>query len=92
MDIIDVCFQVYHEKSNGGHGWVENRGPPIFSSSGNSMVVIKPVQDSLAGYWPQIVQVDVRGEVPSSDFPISLTHGQFEVTKIIGWDEASHIV
>ena len=56
------------------------------------MVVIRPVQDLSAGFWPQIVQVDVSGEKPSMELPISLTHGQFEVTKILGWDEASHTV
>ena len=56
------------------------------------MVVIRPVQHLYSGFWPQIVQVDVSGESPSTELPISLTHGQFEVTKILGWDEASHYV
>lgn len=56
------------------------------------MVVIRPVQDRAAGYWPQLVQVDVSGQLPSTEMPISLTHGQFEVTSILGWDEAKHTV
>lgn len=56
------------------------------------MVVIRPVQDSHAGFWPQIVQVDVRGSAPSKELPISLTHGQFEVTKILAWNEAKQDV
>ena len=84
------CAEVYQEKAV--YGWVENRGAPHFSKAGDSMVVIRPVQDSSAGFWPQIVQVDVSGDTPSNDLPTSLTHGQFEVTKILGWDESRHYV
>ena len=56
------------------------------------MVIIRPVQDSSTGYWPQVVQVDVSGDIPSNDMPNSLTHGQFEVTKLLGWDETKHFV
>lgn len=56
------------------------------------MVTIRSVQDQGAGFWPQIVQVDISGESPSNDIPTSLTHGQFEVTQILGWDESSHYV
>jgi len=83
------CGEVYFEKSE---YWVKNRGAPTFSKTGKSMVVIRPVQDLSAGFWPQIVQVDVSGDSPSTELPISLTHGQFEVTKILGWDETSHYV
>ena len=71
---------------------MDNRGPPVFSKTGTNMVVIRPVQDSSAGYWPQLVQVDVSLDVPSNEMPISLTHGQFEVTKLLGWDEKQHYV
>ena len=87
-----LIFQVYHEKTFDNHGWVDNRGPPLFDKSGKSMVIIRPVQDSSTGYWPQVVQVDVSGDIPSNDMPNSLTHGQFEVTKLVGWDETKHFV
>lgn len=71
---------------------MDNRGPPLFDKSGKSMVIIRPVQDSSTGYWPQVVQVDVSEDIPSNDMPNSLTHGQFEVTKLLGWDETKHFV
>ena len=56
------------------------------------MVVIRPVQDREAGFWPQIVQVDIGGNVPSTEMPVILTIGRFEVSQILAWDEEKHFV
>ena len=69
----------------GGKGWIENRGLPLFNSKGNEMVLIEPIRDGDAGYFPQLVhgKVSTSQVIPATQ----LTQGQFEVTKVVSWDE-----
>ena len=75
---------------SGGKGWVENRGLPIFKSSGKEMVLIEPIQNGEAGFFPHLVHglVSATQVIPA----MQLTQGQFEVTKVVGWDEKANIM
>ena len=83
-------FQIHVERisEQGGKGWIENRGLPLFNSKGNEMVLIEPIRDGKAGYFPQLVlgKVSTTQVIPS----MQLTQGQFEVTKIVSWDEVKN--
>ena len=79
-------FQLYKIQSH--DGWTENTGAPVFSKSGTEMLMIKPVQDSLFGYFPQLVHLDLNSEFE----PAPVTHGTFHVTDILGWDEEKNFV
>ena len=74
----------------GGKGWVENRGLPTFKSSGQEMVLIDSIRDGDAGYFPHLVHgiVSTTQVIPT----IQLTQGQYEVTKVVGWDEKSDLM
>jgi hypothetical protein len=53
------------------------------------------VRDSSAGHFPQVVRVDISNGVSSvvaSSNAASLTHGKFEVTQLVDWDEDNHLV
>ena len=69
---------------------MENRGLPTFKSTGKEMVLIEPIQDRDAGYFPQLVlgKVSTSQIIPATQ----LTQGQFEVTKIVGWDETENFL
>ena len=89
---MDLSLQIHVERvsENGGTGWVENRGLPKFKSTGAEMVLIEPVRDGDAGYFPQLV----HGKVSTSQIipAMQLTQGQFEVTKVVGWDENENMM
>jgi len=86
------CHQIYAESvaERGGRGWLENRGLPIFSKSGKEMILIEPIRDGEAGFWPQLIHTRVSDQhsIPGSQ----LTQGRFEVTKMEGWDQEKQIV
>ena len=90
--IFSFSFQVHVERvsERGGKGWVENRGLPIFKSSGKEMLLIEPIREGDAGYFPHLVHgiVSTTQVIPT----IQLTQGQYEVTKVVGWDEKSDLM
>ena len=87
-----LLLQVFVERvsERGGKGWVENRGLPMFKSSRKEMVLIEPIREGDAGYFPHLVHgiVSTSQVIPSKQ----LTQGQYEVTKVVGWDEKSDLM
>jgi hypothetical protein len=68
------------------HGWVDTPPePPLFSINGTSYVTIAPVKDGPTGFYKHIVWVNVLKEQI-----VPLTHGKFEVTKILAWDQVNY--
>lgn len=67
--------------SNEGRGWVDAQPPPLFAPDGNNYVTMAPVRDGSAGFYRHIVRVNItRKRV------VPLTHGKFEVSRILAWD------
>ncbi|XP_071447792.1 prolyl endopeptidase FAP isoform X1 [Hetaerina americana] len=60
---------------------------PIFSSDGSSYVALAPVRDGSAGYFTHITLVSVprRRSIP-------LTHGRYDVRRILAWDHTDDLV
>ena len=89
-------FQVYREEIYDGRGWVESRRKvPLFSRDLQSMITIRPVRDSSAGHFAQVVRVDIgpgHSSAAASSNAASLTHGKFEVTELVDWDEENHFM
>ena len=89
-------FQVYREEIYDGRGWVEpQRKVPLFSRDLQSMITIRPVRDSSAGHFAQVVRVDIgpgQSSAAASSNAASLTHGKFEVTELVDWDEDNHFM
>nr|CAD7432612.1 unnamed protein product [Timema monikensis] len=76
----------YTERS-GERGWVEVYQPPLFSSDGSSYLVRLPVLDGNNGFYKHVVHVNVATKQVTP-----LTHGKFEVTEILKWDEERNLV
>ena len=89
-------MKVYREEVSDGRGWIESRKvEPIFSRNLSTLLTIRPIRDSSAGHFGQIVAVDIsnnRSSVVASSNAVAVTHGKFEVVKIVDWDEESHLV
>ncbi|XP_054275243.1 inactive dipeptidyl peptidase 10-like [Macrosteles quadrilineatus] len=73
--------------SGEGRGWVDCPGTPQFSPDGNVYITLAPVRDGNAGYYRHIVSVNI----PKKRL-LPLTHGTFEVNKIVAWDHTNQIV
>ncbi|XP_047736986.1 venom dipeptidyl peptidase 4 isoform X1 [Hyalella azteca] len=74
------CEPIHTEHSH--HGWTEIYEAPIFSENGMSFLVRLPVRDGEHGNFAHInlYDVNMRRVTP-------MTHGPFDVTEILGWDE-----
>ncbi|XP_053979176.1 inactive dipeptidyl peptidase 10 isoform X1 [Hylaeus volcanicus] len=69
-------------------GWVDTPPePPIFSTNGSSYIAINPVKDGPSGYYRHIVWVNVGRKLV-----VPLTHGKFEVTSIVAWDQINNTI
>ncbi|PSN35846.1 hypothetical protein C0J52_15483 [Blattella germanica] len=69
------------------HGWVDAEEAPLFSSDGNNYITIAPVRDGPAGFFKHVVSVNI----PKKRV-LPLTHGKFEVAKILAWDHTENLV
>ncbi|KAL0277472.1 UNVERIFIED_CONTAM: hypothetical protein PYX00_004738 [Menopon gallinae] len=70
-----------------GKGWVEIFPPPIFSPDGSRYITLAPVRDGLAGFFRHIITVNIPKKRA-----LPLTHGKFQVNKILAWDQNLSIV
>jgi hypothetical protein len=66
---------------------VDTQDAPLFSLDGNNYITISPVRDGAAGFFRHIVSVNI----PKKKV-LPLTHGKFEVAKILAWDQKENLV
>lgn len=66
---------------------MDSQEAPLFSMDGNNYITISPVRDGPAGFFRHIVSVNIPKK---RVFP--LTHGKFEVAKILAWDHNENLV
>jgi inactive dipeptidyl peptidase 10 len=64
---------------------VDETSVPFFAANGSSYIAISPLRDGPAGHFKHLVHVQI-----SKKRIIPLTHGRFEVNKIIHWDQHNH--
>ncbi|XP_043666745.1 inactive dipeptidyl peptidase 10 isoform X1 [Vespula pensylvanica] len=94
FSVVTICkspmwhCQEIQRITSDGHGWVDTPPEaPLFSANGTSYISISPMLEGPAGYFKHIVWVNVlRKQV------VPLTHGRFEVVKILGWDKVNDII
>ncbi|XP_066974169.1 dipeptidyl peptidase 4 isoform X3 [Macrobrachium rosenbergii] len=79
------CESTHTEYSS--HGWVDLYDAPIFSADGQSYLVRLPVRDGEEGEFKHVNLYSVRMHMV-----VPITHGPFEVTKILGWDQNSNYI
>lgn len=73
--------------SGDGRGWVDILTVPFFASNGSTYISISPLRDGAAGLYRHLVHVNI-----SKKRVIPLTHGTFEVQKIVYWDETNEFM
>ncbi|KAG5894537.1 hypothetical protein JTB14_026825 [Gonioctena quinquepunctata] len=73
--------------SGDGRGWVDMGDSPIFGTDSSNYITIAPVRDGPAGNFRHAVSVNIpkRRLIP-------LTHGKYEVTKILTWDHSNDVI
>lgn len=81
-----VQFQT-HRVSGDGKGWVDVLDVPYFAANGSSYISISPLRDGDAGHFRHLVHVHI-----AQKRILPLTHGTFEVNRIVHWDEAYNFV
>ncbi|KAK9732357.1 Prolyl oligopeptidase family [Popillia japonica] len=77
------CTDFHVEKETSG--WTEPIFHPVFSGNGTQALARLPVRDGNNGHYMHICQIYDNNVLP-------LTHGAFELTKILAWDEENHII
>lgn len=60
---------------------------PIFSLDKKNYIAIAPVRDGPAGNFKQAVHVNIAKNRMSP-----LTHGKYEVSKILTWDHSNDVM
>lgn len=70
-----------------GHSWVDMGDSPIFGPDSSNYITIAPVRNGPAGNFRHVVSVNIpkRRVVP-------LTHGKYEVTRILAWDRSDDVM
>ncbi|XP_070168880.1 inactive dipeptidyl peptidase 10-like isoform X2 [Polyergus mexicanus] len=94
LSLVTICkspmwhCQEIQRITSESHGWVDTPPEaPLFSTNGSSYVAISPVKDGPAGYYKHITWANVlRKQV------VPLTHGKFEVVKILVWDQVNNTI
>lgn len=66
---------------------MDSQEAPLFSLDGNNYITISPVRDGPAGNFRHIVSVNI----PKKRV-LPLTHGKFEVAKILAWDHNENLM
>ncbi|CAL1688983.1 unnamed protein product [Lasius platythorax] len=94
LSLVTICkspmwhCQEIQRITGEGRGWVDTPPEvPLFSANGSSYVAISPVKDGPAGYYKHIIWANVlRKQI------VPLTHGKFEVVKILVWDQVNNTI
>ncbi|XP_062706955.1 prolyl endopeptidase FAP isoform X1 [Aedes albopictus] len=93
LSVVTLCkspmwyCQETHRISGDGRGWVDEMSVPFFSQNGSSYIAISPLRDGTAGHFRHLVHLHI-----GKKRIIPLTHGHFEVNKILHWDQTNNFV
>lgn len=66
-------------------GWVDAYDAPFFSSDGQRFITRLPVRDGKAGEFLHVNMYNKRLRIVTP-----ITHGPFEVTSILAWDQENN--
>ncbi|KAF5283304.1 hypothetical protein FQA39_LY17351 [Lamprigera yunnana] len=93
LSIITICktpmwnCQETQRITNDGPGWVDMGDSPLFGRDSTNYITIAPVRDGPAGYFKHAVAVNI----PKARI-LPLTHGKFEVTRLLAWDISDDVI
>ncbi|XP_050673083.1 inactive dipeptidyl peptidase 10 isoform X2 [Leptidea sinapis] len=92
LSIVSVCkspmwyCQEVYRITSGTEGWVEPAPAPFFSAGGGALVTLAPIRDGPAGLFRHVVRSEHNSHGPRA---LPLTHGSFDVVKLLAWDHAN---
>lgn len=86
--IFPIIFQTQRITSDAtDRGWVDMGDSPLFGRDSSTYITIGPVRDGPSGTFRHALAVNV----PKKRI-IPLTHGKFEVTRLIKWDHKEDVL
>ncbi|XP_018325145.1 inactive dipeptidyl peptidase 10 isoform X2 [Agrilus planipennis] len=81
-----TCIEIHAERA-AENSWLEIQEHPVFSSDGESILLLAAVQEGNTDTFTHIKHVTL-----SQQHIAVLSHGRLEVTKILAWDTENHLV
>ncbi|KAG5863432.1 Inactive dipeptidyl peptidase 10, partial [Gonioctena quinquepunctata] len=91
MYVIVTCEQKNNYNCSDFHierehiGWTEPIFHPVFNTNGTKVLVRLPVKDEENGHFMHVCEIHKNRVRP-------LTHGSFELTRILAWDEENYMI
>ncbi|XP_063919511.1 inactive dipeptidyl peptidase 10 isoform X1 [Zophobas morio] len=91
VSVILTCKPRYNYNCTDFHvekehiGWTERIFHPVFSRNGNHALVRLPVKDGDNGHYMHACLLFNNNVIP-------LTHGAFELSRILAWDEQKNLI
>lgn len=83
--MLNSQFLQKQQISTDGHGWVDMGDSPLFGRETSNYISIAPVRDGPAGDFRHAVSVSKKGTLP-------LTHGKYEVVRLLTWDHSNDVM
>ncbi|XP_023299933.1 prolyl endopeptidase FAP isoform X2 [Lucilia cuprina] len=80
------CSEIHSERAPEDE-WLDILPHPVFSPDGNSFLILASVQESGTEHFTHIKHVTISQQRISV-----ISHGRYEVLKILCWDTANHLV
>ncbi|XP_019867490.1 inactive dipeptidyl peptidase 10 isoform X2 [Aethina tumida] len=81
-----TCIETHAERAH-ENSWLEIQEHPVFSPDGDSFLMLAPVQEGSRESFTHIKHISV-----TQQHIAVISHGRHEVTKILYWDTASHLI
>lgn len=76
-----------HAERAAEESWLDVQPHPVFSSDGNSFLFLAPVQEGAMDLFTHIKHITLLQQRIAV-----ISHGRYEVTKILAWDSVNHLV
>ncbi|XP_075212470.1 inactive dipeptidyl peptidase 10 isoform X3 [Lycorma delicatula] len=80
------CVETHAERSQ-DDAWLQIQPHPVFSSDGDSFLLLGPVQEGDQDVFTHIKHITLKQQRIAV-----ISHGRYEVIKILGWDSVNHLV
>ncbi|KAL7031857.1 hypothetical protein ACKWTF_007152 [Chironomus riparius] len=93
LSVVTLCkspmwyCQETHKTSGDGRGWVDELSIPFFSTNVSTYIAISPVREGSSGHYRHLIHVQI-----SKKRIVPLTHGRYDVNRIIHWDQMNNYV
>ena len=81
-----IFFPQTYRETVGKEAWSTLYDPPVYANNGSSFLLLAPVRDGVFGDFRHLSLIET--ERTHLVHPITL--GQFEVDKILAWDQKKH--